>query len=270
MTEEARSEYAMLHTGNEEKQRRSAELDSEIADKEEKVRQADRENTNSIMSSLANLLGKGKYAEIERENARLHSEVETANADRNKAFVRVEEMERQVAQIPVLAEQHAITIIEKNDAQHEVEVRKLRKQHNDHILSLRSEYDRLSKVYRNLDSSLNSTFKRLEREKFDLIARIKAMLDMLNEALREAVRVVVEFSRSALKEFSMRYREAVVDYLSTTPDVRGAANSVKVFARPFLDDRQFDKGSKEVDRLTSNFLSVQEEVNRTQNRGFKL
>ena len=45
-------------------------------------------------------------------------------------------------------------------------------------------------------------------------------------------------------------------------------HTLKVFARPFLDNRQFDKGSKELDRLTSNFPSVLEEVNRTQSRGF--
>ena len=51
--------------------------------------------------------------------------------------------------------------------------------------------------------------------------------------------------------------------------VRNMARSLKVFAHPFLDNRQFDKGSKELDSLTSNFPSVLEEVNRTQSRGFR-
>ena len=73
-TYEAKSEHEKLQIGNEEKQRRSAELDSEIADKEEHARKVDRENTDSIKSGIANLFGKGKYAAIEQENAKLNYE----------------------------------------------------------------------------------------------------------------------------------------------------------------------------------------------------
>ena len=52
------------------------ELDSEIAEKEERAREVDRENTDSIKSGIANLFGKGKYAAIEQENERLKAENE--------------------------------------------------------------------------------------------------------------------------------------------------------------------------------------------------
>ncbi|WP_288147361.1 MULTISPECIES: mobilization protein [Bacteroidales] len=74
--DKAKTEQEKLQAGNEERQRRSAELDSEIADKEERVREADRENTDSIKSGIANLLGKGKYAAIEKENSKLKAENE--------------------------------------------------------------------------------------------------------------------------------------------------------------------------------------------------
>ena len=74
--DKAKTEQEKLQAGNEERQRRSAELDSEIADKEERVREADRENTDSIKSGIANLLGKGKYAAIEKENAKLKADNE--------------------------------------------------------------------------------------------------------------------------------------------------------------------------------------------------
>ena len=95
------------------------------------------------------------------------------------------------------------------------------------------------------------------------------MLDMLHEKLKEAVRAFMEFSKSVLREFSMLHRNTIVEYLVDSPDVRNAANTLKVLARPFLDDRQFGKGSKELDRLTSNFPSVLEEVIRTQSLGFR-
>ena len=65
-----------LQAKNEVKQRRSAELDSEIADKEEHARKVDRENTDSIKSGIANLFGKGKYAAIEQGNIKLKAENE--------------------------------------------------------------------------------------------------------------------------------------------------------------------------------------------------
>lgn len=205
-----------------------------------------------------------------RENARLQSEVDTANTEHDEVMARITEMERQVEQIPELAEQQARTIIEQRKAQHEVEMRRLRKNHDDHILSLRAEYDRLPKEYRSLESSSESTINRLEREKSELLARIKAMLEMLNNVLKEAVRAVVEFSKSVLREFSMKHREAVAEYLAASPDVANAANLIKVFARPFLDDRQFYKGSRELNRLTSGFPSVQEDMNRERNHGVRL
>lgn len=138
------------------------------------------------------------------------------------------------------------------------------------LLPSQLEYDELSNKYRSLESSSSMRIERLEQEKNDLLARIKAMLDLLHEKLREAVKVLIEFSKSVLREFSIRHRDTIVEYLADSPDVRNAAQSIKIFARPFLDNRQFDKGRKELDRLTSNFPSVLEEVNRTQNRGFRL
>ena len=73
--DKAKAEQEKLQAGNEERQRRSAELDSEIADKEERARKADRENTDNIKSGIANLLGKGKYAAIEKENRELKQSI---------------------------------------------------------------------------------------------------------------------------------------------------------------------------------------------------
>ncbi len=73
--DKAKTEQEKLQAVNEEKQRRSAELDSEIADKEERARKADRENTDSIKSGIANLLGKGRFAAIEKENRELKQSI---------------------------------------------------------------------------------------------------------------------------------------------------------------------------------------------------
>ena len=102
--------------------------------------------------------------------------------------------------------------------------------------------------YRSLESATATKIGRLEREKNYLLERLKGMLDMLHEKLKEAVRAFMEFSKSVLREFSIRYRDTIVEYLAYSPDLRNAAHTLKMFARPFLDNRQYDKGSKELDR----------------------
>ena len=247
--------------------------ETEIAELEvqriEKQKALDAESGSALKSGLANIFGKGKYAEIERENTRLQSEIETANSERDKAQEQVAEMQAQVAQLPILAEQKAHTIIEKKEAQHEVEKQKIIKQHTDELNAVQTKYSELSKAYRNLESTSNTRIERLEFEKADLLARIKAMLEMLDRRLREAITSLIEFSRSVFKEFTMSHREKIADYLADAPNVQDAAHTLKIFVRPHLDNRQFEKGSKELDRLTSNLPSVMKEVNRTQSRGFK-
>ena len=248
--------------------------ETEIAELEaqriEKQKALDAESGSALKSGLANIFGKGKYAEIERENTRLQSEIETANSERDKAQEQVAEMQAQVAQRPILAEQKALTIIEKKEAQHEVELKKIRKQHTDELAAVQSQYSELSKAYRDLETSSNMRIKRLEFEKSDLLARLKAMLEMLERRLRDAIVAVIEYSRSIFKEFTMTHRETIAEYLADAPNVQDAAHTLKVFARPHLDNRQFEKGSKELDRLTTNLPSVIEDMNRTQGRRYGL
>lgn len=67
----------------------------------------------------------------------------------------------------------------------------------------------------------------------------------------------------------MRHREMVVEYLTTTDNPAMAAASIKAFAHPFLDDRQFAKGSLRIRPPHFQFPAVQEDMNRNRSRGFK-
>jgi hypothetical protein len=193
----------------------------------------------------------------------LQSEIETANSERDKANEQVDEMKAQVAQLPILAEQKSLTILEKKESQHDVEKQKIRKQHNDELITVQTKYNDLSKAYRDLETSSNMRIERLQFEKADLLARIKVMPEMLERRLREAVTAVIEYSRSIFKEFTMSHRERIVEYLADSPNPKDAAHTLKVFARPHLNNRQYEKGCKELDRLTSNLPSVIKDMNRT-------
>ena len=74
--DKAKTEQEKLKAGNEEKERRSAELDSEIADKERQLNDDRKAKMDSILDSVGSLVGVGKSAAVEKENARLKSENE--------------------------------------------------------------------------------------------------------------------------------------------------------------------------------------------------
>ena len=91
---------------------------------------------------------------------------------------------------------------------------------------------------------------------------------MLERRLREATTALIEFSRSVLKEFTMSHRKKIAEYHADAPNVKDAVHTLKVFTRPHLDNRQYEKGSKELDRLTFNLPSVMKDMNRHRGRGF--
>lgn len=63
--------------------KQSAELDNEIAEKRDRLNM---ENGNAIVSGVANLFGKGKYADIEKENKRLKEELPKQKAAMQRQY----------------------------------------------------------------------------------------------------------------------------------------------------------------------------------------
>ena len=83
-----------------EQKKQSAELDIEIAEKRDRL---DAENGNAIKSGMANLFGKGKYADMEKENKRLKEELPKQKAALQQKYQQVLDTER-VRQSQELAE----------------------------------------------------------------------------------------------------------------------------------------------------------------------
>ena len=52
------------------------------------------------------------------------------------------------------------------------------------------------------------------------------MLDMLHEKLKEAVKAFLEFSKSVLREFSIRNRDTIVEYLADSPDAMSGTRPI--------------------------------------------
>ena len=198
-TGEARTEHEKLQTGNEEKQRRSAELDSEIADKEERAREIDRENTDSIKSGIANLFGKGKYATIEQDNTRLKAENERIResfpdavrkevAKQTKALTeakRTVELERDSA----MAQADALEV-ERAKAIRQLHEQKTGEQHRISMAVSRATAEK-DKTIRMLQGELKSS-----RDILNILADI---LYKASEVFRRAIDAIIHFATEKYK-----------------------------------------------------------------------
>ena len=74
--EEAETERQFIEGENKAKEQYRLSLDSEIADKEKRLKDERKAKMDSILDSVGSLVGVGKSAAVEKENAQLKSEVE--------------------------------------------------------------------------------------------------------------------------------------------------------------------------------------------------
>ena len=192
-TDNAKSEHEKLQIGNEEKQRRSEELDSEIAEKEERAREVDRENTDSIKSGIANLFGKGKYAAIEQENEKLKAENERIrkafpNAVKNK----VEELTKVLASEKQEAEterDRALALNRSLTMERDKAVRQLQEQKD-------GERQRISQAVLEATEEKDKTIRLLQgalKNSKRILNLIADMLYHASEVFKRAVMAIIHF-----------------------------------------------------------------------------
>lgn len=186
-TDNARSEQEKLRIVNEEKQRRSAELDSEIAEKEERAREVDRENTDSIKSGIANLFGKGKYAAIEQENEHIKEsfpdEVRKEVAKRTKELT---EAKRTVE----LERDSAMAIADTYESERDTALRQLREQKT-------GEQHRISMAVSRATVEKDKTIERLQgalKSSRDILNIIADILYKASEVFRRAIEAIIHFA----------------------------------------------------------------------------
>ena len=88
--EKARTETEWLDIENRAQERTRAKLDEEIAGKGS---WADRESGNTILSGLANIAGRGRYAEIKNRNRKLEASLPTEKERLQNPFTKQAEAE---------------------------------------------------------------------------------------------------------------------------------------------------------------------------------
>ena len=189
-----------------EQKKQSAKLDAEIAEKRDRL---DTENGNAIKSGVANLFGKGKYADMEKENKRLKEELPKHKAILQRKYQQALDAERD-KQSQQLAEKDKM--IEELQAKYEGE-----------IFRHQQDNQEKEKIIHLKESIIN-----------DYRERLGHYLSTLSELLRDAVKAVFDYIQSGYRSFSYRQEGDVRRYMNSQSDKEVAAGTILNASLPFL------------------------------------
>nr|WP_314698444.1 recombinase [uncultured Prevotella sp.] len=228
--DESKKQAEKLAKENEQKVLACEKLDKDIHDKQAKV---NRENGSAILSGLANLAGKGKYAQLEVEN---------------------EEMKKQVAAIPqVVAQQvETLTITYKEE---------IAKERNRAEFWL-TECNKQERIYKGLITKLKNREENLKQELQQRDNIIATMRTGLTDFLRgftiicqNAINAVIDFIRDTkLHHFTFLQAAAVNEYLTNeSSDRHNGATILALLTRPFINLFEYQKGKTEIGNVVDNF-----------------
>ena len=217
--------------------KQSAELDNEIAEKRDRL---NTENGNAIVSGVANLFGKGKYADMEKENKRLKEELPKQKAAMQRQYQKALDAERN---------HHAQQLAEKDK-----QIEDLQGKYKGEVFRHRQDNQEKDRIIRLKDSIIN-----------DYRERLGHYLSTLSDLLRGAVKAVIDYVQSGYRSFSYRQEGDVKRYMNGQPDKDKAADEVFNASRPFL---KADESERVKGQLSYIVKDMNEEQKQSRSRGF--
>ena len=199
--EKAEAELKSIDGENKAKEQYSLSLDNEIADKERQLKDERKAKMDSILDSVGSLVGVGKFAAVEKENAQLKTEIKRIKkAFPNAVKSKVEELTKALVEVKQIAEaerdralaQSRTSTIERNEA-----VRQLQEQEADI-------QQRISRAVLTATKKKDNTIRLLHealetsRKILNVIADI---LYQASEVFRRAINAIVHFGTEQYKSF---------------------------------------------------------------------
>ena len=199
--EKAEAELKSIVGENKAKEQYSLSLDNEIADKERQLKDERKAKMDSILDSVGSLVGVGKFAAVEKENAQLKTEIKRIKkAFPNAVKSKVEELTKALVEVKQSAEaerdralaQSRTSTIERNEA-----VRQLQEQEADI-------QQRISRAVLTATKKKDNTIRLLHealetsRKILNVIADI---LYQASEVFRRAINAIVHFGTEQYKSF---------------------------------------------------------------------
>ena len=219
--------------------KQSAELDNEIAEKRDRL---NTENGNAIVSGVANLFGKGKYADMEKENKRLKEELPKQKAAMQRQYQKALDAERN---------HHTQQLAEKDK-----QIEDLQGKYKGEVFRHRQDNQEKDRIIRLKDSIIN-----------DYRERLGHYLSTLSELLRGAVKAVIDYIQSGYRSFSYRQECDVKRYMNSQPDNEKAAGTVLNASLPFLKSDECEKVKGQLSYIVQD---MKEECQQSQSRGLHM
>ena len=219
--------------------KQSAELDNEIAEKRDRL---NTENGNAIVSGVANLFGKGKYAEMEKENKRLKEELPKQKAAMQRQYQKAIDAER-IHHVQQLAEK-------------DKQIEDLQGMYKGEVFRHQQDNQEKDRIIRLKESVIN-----------DYRERLGHYLSTFSELLRGAVKAVIDYVQAGYRSFSYRQECDVRRYMNGQPDKDEAASTVLNASRPFL---KADECERVKGQLSYIVRDMKEESQQSRNRGFHM
>jgi hypothetical protein len=222
-----------------QQKKQSAELDIEIAEKRDRL---NTENGNAIKSGMANLFGKGKYADMEKENKRLKEELPKQKATLQRKYQQALEAERD-RQSQQLAEKDKI-------------IEELQAKYKGEVFQHQQDNQEKDRIIRQKDSIIN-----------DYRERLGHYLSTLSELLRGAVKAVIDYVQAGYRSFNYRQDCDVRRYMNGQTDKDEAANTVLNASRPFLKANECERVKGQLSYIVND---MKEEQQQSRSRGFHM
>jgi hypothetical protein len=219
-----------------QQKKQSAELDIEIAEKRDRL---NTENGNAIKSGMANLFGKGKYADMEKENKRLKEELPKQKLAIQRKYQQVLDAER---------DRQSQQLAEKDK-----KIEELQAKYKGEVFRHQQDIQEKDRIIRQKDSIIN-----------DYRERLGHYLSTLSELLRGAVKAVIDYVQAGYRSFSYRQDCDVRRYMNGQTDKDEAANTVLNASRPFLKANECERVKGQLYYIVQD---MKEERQQTRSRG---
>ena len=219
-----------------QQKKQSAELDIEIAEKRDRL---NTENGNAIKSGVANLFGKGKYADMEKENKRLKEELPKQKLAIQRKYQQVLDAER---------DRQSQQLAEKDK-----KIEELQAKYKGEVFRHQQDIQEKDRIIRQKDSIIN-----------DYRERLGHYLSTLSELLRGAVKAVIDYVQAGYRSFSYRQDCDVRRYMNGQTDKDEAANTVLNASRPFLKANECERVKGQLSYIVQD---MKEERQQTRSRG---
>ena len=222
-----------------QQKKQSAELDIEIAEKRDRL---NTENGNAIKSGMANLFGKGKYADMEKENKRLKEELPKQKLAIQRKYQQVLDAER---------DRQSQQLAEKDK-----KIEELQAKYKGEVFRHQQDIQEKDRIIRQKDSIIN-----------DYRERLGHYLSTLSELLRGAVKAVIDYVQAGYRSFSYRQDCDVRRYMNGQTDKDEAANTVLNASRPFLKANECERVKGQLSYIVND---MKEEQQQSRSRGFHM